>query len=69
MVHIRVSGEQLRRQRIRGIGNVIVHGTLDVVKEVLDYVPMSHTRIGSERCELANRVSNVWASGAGQILQ
>jgi hypothetical protein len=69
MIRIRVSGEELRRQRIRRIGDAIVHGALDVVKEVFDCMPVDCARVGSKGSELTNSVSDIWTSSAREILQ
>jgi hypothetical protein len=45
VIRIRIGGEELRHGWIWRIGDGIVHGTLDVAKEVLNGVPMGYTRI------------------------
>ena len=67
MVCIREHDKGLRLSRIRGIGNRVVNGTLNIAQEVFDSEPVGPARIGVQSSQYSNSVGDIWTSGGGKI--
>ena len=63
MVCIREHDKGLRLSRIRGIGNRVVNGTLNIAQEVFDSEPVGPARIGVQSSQHSNSVGDIWTSG------
>src|ERR1700754_942655 len=62
MICIRVCNKKRGGEKGRGIRSIhelVVKGTFEIAKEVLDSCPMSGARVGTEPCKYSHRIGNV----------
>ncbi len=67
MVSITVAQEHLRSGGVWGESELVVHGPLQIAKEVLDSCPVSFARVGVVPGKEPNFIGNIWASGKGTV--